>query len=156
MASLFVEVVNGEALTGVDQQSAEEISLLDPSRRYRVTINETTRSLEQNRLYRKNMKEVADYYGDDAKHVARRYRQKFLVDIYRRDDTGYEAMCCAIESLLPAGLTREYDNATNGIVDITSTTQASVKQMREYIDLIHRDAISKGISITIPNDDRYF
>ena len=155
MTSLLVEACNGDSLVGVDQESIEEISLLDASRRYRVTIKETNRSLEQNRLYRKNMKEIADHYGDDAKHVAKRYRQKFLVDIYRRDDIGYNSMISAIEAMLPAGLHSEYDNAIDGIVNVTSTSQATVKQMSEYINLIQRDAASKGIAITIPFDDRY-
>ena len=97
---------------------------------------------------------IGDYLGWSKEAVHVYYKRTILVHIYERDDVEYAAMILALKKVYEAGLREDADKLKNAIVNLTSTTKASVKQMREYLMGIERDAQAQGIRLPHP-PDRY-
>ena len=108
------------------------------------------RSAEQNSYYWKILTVIGNDLGNtkDEQHCI--YKRMFLVPIFTRDDSEYAEMIGAIDAMRKQHLGLVCDVLDREIVKLTSTTQANVKQMSEYIDDIQNHATSLGIRLPGP------
>lgn len=127
------------------QQSSEEVLevVIQPESR--------KRSLAQNRLYWSWVTQWANHTGDSEARTHHIFKYKFLVTIFYRDDAQYAAMCDSVKVL--KGIDRgHYDKIAAHVIRQTSTTDASVKQMTEYLDRVERYCYSEGVMLKIPQE----
>lgn len=127
------------------QQSSEEV--------LEVTIQpeKRKRSLAQNRLYWSWVTQWANHTGDSEARAHHIFKYKFLVTIFYRDDEQYAAMCDSVKVL--KGIDRgHYDKIAAHVIRQTSTTDASVKQMTEYLDRVERYCYANDFKLTIPQE----
>lgn len=109
------------------------------------------RSLAQNRLYWSWITQWANHTGDSEERAHHIFKYKFLVTIFYRDDEQYAAMCDSVKVL--KGIDRgHYDKIAAHVIRQTSTTDASVKQMTEYLDRVERYCYANDFKLTIPNE----
>ncbi|MBT4644091.1 MAG: hypothetical protein HOC09_35265 [Deltaproteobacteria bacterium] len=113
------------------------------------------RTLSQNSTLWMWNTDIANEWGWTKKEVHKHYKKEILVHIYERDDSGYRAMIQSVRDVHKAGLVQQAKALADQIVDMTSTTDASVKQFAEYLTEIERDCISKGIPLRHPEDYHY-
>jgi hypothetical protein len=93
--------------------------------------------------------------GETEDDLHYRYKKKFLVAIYERDDDDYRAMIQAVREVYTEGKKTQARAMEKQIVKLTSTTTASVEQFTEYLNKIEQDVAPLGIRL--PNrDDLYF
>lgn len=97
---------------------------------------------------------IAGETGETKEEVHERYKERFLVPIYERDDTQYAEMIESVRSVHRGGMKKEAAAMKNEIVKLTSTTKANVQQMGEYLTEIERDNMGNGIYLPRP-EDRY-
>jgi hypothetical protein len=109
------------------------------------------RSKDQNALYWKWLTIIGNELGETKEDVHERYKDKFLVHIYERDNPEYAEMIQALRSVWQQGMKKEAVGLRKKIVALTSTTTASVKQMVEYMENVERDAA--GLAIMLPHPD---
>ena len=110
-----------------------------------IKPHKKNRTLAQNAIYWKWLTILASEYGDLKEDRAEYYKEKFLVNIYIRDDESYNEMVQAIRLIKKEGMLAEYESIKKAVLDLTSTTNASVKQFSEYLDSIEKHAHSLGI-----------
>lgn len=110
------------------------------------------RSALQNSYYWKILTILADDYGMLKDEVHEMYKRRYLVRIFERDDPGYSEMIDAIRRVNTEGFQQQAKVMGKQIVKLTSTTAASVSQMREYINDIIKHATSQGIGLPHPDD----
>lgn len=109
------------------------------------------RSLAQNRLYWKWVSQWAEHTGDSEQRAHHIFKYKFLVTIFYRDDSQYAAMCDSVKVL--KGIDRgHYDKIAAHVIRQTSTTDASVKQMTEYLDRVERYCYANDFILTTPQE----
>jgi hypothetical protein len=110
------------------------------------------RSMKQHRLYWKWVTEIANHMGigKDEMHFA--FKEKYAVPIYIRDDEGFATMVDAVKQVRRQGMNREADKIKHRIVELTSTTDFTVKQMMEMLNSIEQWAGEIGAEITFPED----
>lgn len=103
------------------------------------------RSAEQNALMWKWLTIIGAELGNTKDEQHDIYKLMFLVPIFIRDNQDYAEMWRTVSALgsYEAMLKRE-------ILKLTSTTQANVKQMSEYLDDIQRNAAELGIRLPAP------
>jgi len=109
------------------------------------------RSVGQNALlfgviYTQYMK----HSGYTIEQIHKRYKRKFAVPIFVRDDPGYASMFMAVKSLEGENkviLSRE-------IIRLTSTRNFKVKQMSEYIDNVVKDLAENGFAVVLTSDEQ--
>jgi len=111
------------------------------------------RSASQNSLLWKWYTIIGAELGESKEDIHERYKNKFLVNIYERDDPEYSAMIQALRDVWRHGMHAEAAGLRKKIVSLTSTTGATVKQMTEYLENIERDAASLGIRLPFPEDE---
>lgn len=105
----------------------------------------------QNRIYWKWCTEIGDHLGLGKEDCSEMLKEKYLLNIFVRDDEDYALMAGSILVL------KKHDfNAwcflRKQVIRLTSTTACSVKQMSEYLTSIKRFAAKEEIEITIPED----
>lgn len=105
------------------------------------------RSLDQNALYWKWLTVIAADLGETKEDVHERYKGKYLVNIYERDNPEYAEMVQSIRNIWRQGMKKEATALRNSIVSLTSTTAATVPQMSEYMNAVEQDAIKLGIRL---------
>jgi hypothetical protein len=79
------------------------------------------------------------------------YKEKFLLNIYYRDDPGFARMSDAIKVVKG----QDYNGwleIRDQVIKLVSTKNANANQMAEYLTSIKMDAYDEGINITIPPD----
>ena len=127
------------------QQSSEEV--------LEVTIQpeKRKRSLAQNRIYWAWITQWSNKQGWDEEYSHHFFKYKFLVRIFYKDDAKYAEMCDAVKVL--KGIDRgHYDKIAAHVIRQTSTTDASVKQMTEYLDRVERYCYANDFTLTIPDE----
>lgn len=127
------------------QQDSDEILevIVQPEKR--------KRSLAQNRLYWAWITQWSEHTGDSEQRAHHILKYRFLVTIFYRDDAQYAAMCDSVKVL--KSIDRDhYDNIAAHVIRQTSTTDANVKQMTEYLDRIERYCYANNFTLTIPDD----
>jgi len=122
-----------------------------------VTVKEyhKDRTLAQNRLYWDWVTVISNELGLTKEDEHKDLKKRMLVPIYERDDESYAAMIQAVRKVHKLGHHQEAKDLADKIVDLTSTTDASVKQFTEYLNEIERDMMGKGIALPHP-EDRYY
>jgi len=107
------------------------------------------RSAEQNSLYWKWITIIADSLGETKEQLHEIYKDRFLVQIYERDDPEFSEMISSLRAIYRQGMKVEALALRKRIVALTSTTTATVAQFTEYLDDIQKDANS--LSIRLPS-----
>lgn len=102
------------------------------------------RSEQQNRYYWAIITIIAADLGLTKDEMHDEYKERFLLPIFIRDDSGYAEMVGAVLAA-DSGLMRQ-------VVKLTSTTQCSVKQFGEYLDEIKHNACGLGIRLPLIED----
>jgi hypothetical protein len=122
---------------------------------FQVTITPEKEEITaaQRRTYWMWLTEIGNELGDTKEYYHRFYKKEFLVNIYRRDDEGYEAM---IQAWIAA---KKHLSAADAkvmgewILDNTSITGASRAQMSEFLESIKIHAATEfSFAVTIPDD----
>ena len=113
------------------------------------------RSKAQNRLYWKWLHEIHRKTGNDEDQLHFEFKKKFLIDILKRDDDDYAAMCLAI-SALKKSESEQFEAIANGVIRETSTTRMDTSQFTEYLNLIEAFALKEfGIVLPVPDNLKY-
>jgi hypothetical protein len=110
------------------------------------------RSKDQNALYWKWLTVIGNELGETKEDVHERYKDKFLVHIYERDCPDYADMIQGLRAVWRHGMEKEALSLKKRVVELTSTSTATVKQMTEYLDSIEHDAASLAIRLPHPDD----
>lgn len=143
-------------LTGPDQraQAKRLIEFLpEDGPLHRVTIEpaEDTRSARQNRYYWGPVVTIMSAeLGVTKEELHRDHKYRFLVPIYIRDIPSFAEMIEAVKQVRRDNPTLA-DTLRKGIVNETSTTTASVKQMAEFITAVKNHA--NGLGIKLPAEE---
>lgn len=111
------------------------------------------RSTAQNSLYWKWLTVLGSELGESKDALHDRYKERFLVHIYERDDAEYAAMLESVRAIYRNGMKQDAVKLGKQIVRLTSTTTATVPQMTEYLTEIDSHAASLGIVLPRHDDD---
>lgn len=109
------------------------------------------RSLAQNRLYWMWVNQWSDHWGWTEEYSHHFFKYKFLAMIFYREDAKYAEGCDAVKIIksIDEGL---YKSVAANVIRQTSTTKATDKQMRQYLDKIERYCYSEGVMLKIPDE----
>jgi len=115
------------------------------------SMDDKARGIAQNRLYWKwltamSLTRVEQHRGHTKEDWHKRMKKDFLVRIFERDDQGYAETIATLRELYKHDKKMAND-LYDGIVRLTSTTQASVKQFSEYLTCIDRYCADEGIRL---------
>jgi hypothetical protein len=124
---------------------------LEPAHVVDIRERKKDRSVDQNALYWKWLTIIGNELGESKEDVHERYKDKFLVNIYERDNTDFAEMIHALREVWRQGMKVEAAGLRKHIVSLTSTTTATVKQMTEYLQNIEHDAASLAIALPHPD-----
>ena len=119
-----------------------------------VTVEEhvENRSAKQQRLQWLWVTEFSNYTGETKEEVHDRFKERFAIPIFTRDDEGYAAMVEAVKAVRRKGMNTEADALKKKILALTSTSDFSVKQNTEYLREIEMEAAKAGVSLSFPAD----
>jgi hypothetical protein len=135
-------------------RAVEIVSRLNLDKPQEVEIREwkKNRSAAQNSLLWKWLTVIAAELGESKDEVHKRYKEKLLVQILRRDDPDFAAMIGSVNAVHAQGMKAEAVALKREIVRLTSTTQMNVQQFTEYLNDIELDARNIGIILPHPED----
>jgi hypothetical protein len=125
---------------------------LTPPHEVIVREHKKDRSICQNSLLWKWYTIIAAELGESKEDVHERYKDKYLVNIYERDNPEYAEMVQSLRVVYQKGMKQEALSLRKRIVALTSTTTATVAQMSEYMTNVDRDAASLAINLPHPED----
>lgn len=125
---------------------------LDVVHEVKISEYKRNRSLEANALYWQWLTIIGNELGEskEAKHEF--YKDSFLVQIYERDNLEYAEMLQTLREVYREGMRDEALSLRKKIVALTSTTDATTKQMSEYMSEIEKHAASFGIRLPFPEE----
>ena len=113
---------------------------------------EKNRSIAQHRLKWLWVSDVADFGGETKEETNHRLKKRFLVPIFERDDSEYAAMIETVREVHRQGMKEQAVKLFDRIVDMTRTSDASVKQMAEFLTDIEQDCGAVQIPLRRPED----
>ena len=125
---------------------------LEPMQEVIIHNYKKDRSVEQNRLYWQWLTIIGNELGESKEEIHERYKDKFLVNIYERDNPEYAEMVQSLRNVWLSGMKQEAIDLRKRIVALTSTTTATVHQMSEYMTSIERDAANLAIMLPQPEN----
>lgn len=125
---------------------------LQPVHEVIIKPHKVDRSSAQNRLLWKWCTEIGDQTGEIKEEVNDRYKQKFLVHIFERDNDGFAEMLQAVRQVHKWGEVVLAKVMEREILKLTSTRNANVDQFREYLNSLEIDARSSGLTLSNPDD----
>lgn len=128
-----VEVIN---LIPIEEDKIQEI-IIRPYKR--------NRSKEQNAFLWTILGVIAREIGTTKDELHETYKERFLVPIYERDDPEYAQMMETVRDVWRKGMKTEARTLRKKVIGLTSTTNATVAQMQEYLNEIESHANSLGI-----------
>ena len=141
-------VINSE---GVRNRAVEIIKSIPYSTSvvHEVIIKEhkRDRSAEQNQTYWLWLTVIGAFLGETKDQLHEIYKDRFLVQIFERDDPDYAEMIQSLRSIYRQGMKVEALALRKRIVALTSTTTATVAQFTELLNDIEKDAIALGIRL---------
>jgi len=110
------------------------------------------RRAKQNRLYfawltDMQNTQINEFAGNEKAWWHDEMKKLFLVPIYVRDNTQYAEMMDAMGYVWNAGMESKHEVLMKGVVRLTSTADANVRQFVEYLNEIQRYCHSCGISL---------
>ena len=138
------------------KQRASQIILslpIDPVHEISIKEHKKDRSADQNALYWKWLTVIGAELGESKEDVHERMKDKFLVNIFERDDPDYAEMLQTLREVYKEGMRDEALSLRKRIVALTSTTTATVKQMTEYMTCLEHDAATLAIRLPFPENE---
>lgn len=112
-----------------------------------VRDHESSRSINQNSLMWKWLGEISKETGQPQEDLHEHYKERFLCNIFTRDDPEYAAMAHAVKLVKNVDPVK-YAALKKWVVSETSTTKCTVKQMTEYLNKIKEHAVV-GLRFTL-------
>ena len=109
---------------------------------------------KQRRLYWMWIGQYSKNFGEEKDDAHLFIKRRFLINIYRRDDAGYAAMCDAI-AMLKDSEPEQHRAIGEQVIKLTSITKASKAQMTELLDDFFRFTVSKGLYLKCPDDLKF-
>ena len=113
------------------------------------------RSRQQNKLYWMWTTQWAKHQGNDKDSEHLFFKKKFLSVIYNRDDVGQYRNTFAAVKFLKDEKHPMYQQVADGLIELISTTDASVDQFTEYLNDIHAFCLKHGCYLNTPDDLMY-
>ena len=125
---------------------------LSPVHEINIKEYKRNRSLEANALYWQWLTIIGAELGEEKETLHEIYKDKYLVNIYERDNPDYAEMVQALREVWKHGMKEEAVALRRKIVALTSTTDATTAQMSEYMTSVEHDAASLAINLPHPED----
>lgn len=125
---------------------------LEPLHEIIIREHKKDRSAEQNAIYWKWLTVIANELGETKEALHEHYKDRFLVQIYERDNEEYAEMIQSLRDVWKSGMKKEAVDLRKKIVALTSTTTATVKQMTEYLHCIEMRSAELAIRLPFPED----
>lgn len=113
------------------------------------------RSKQQNKLYWRWLSQWAKRQGTDKDSEHLFFKKQFLSRIYDRDDAGQYKQTFAAVRVLRDQRHPQYQAVADGLIELISTTDASVDQFTEYLNDIHAFCNKHGCYLHTPEDLMY-
>lgn len=126
---------------------------LDPISEVVIRGHKKDRSALQNSYYWLILTVIGNALGESKEDIHERYKDKYLVNIFERDDPDYAAMVQSLREVWKQGMKKEAVSLRKSIVSFTSTTTANVAQMNEYLHCIEMSAAELAIKLPFPEDN---
>ena len=121
----------------------------------RIDQKQETLSSAQRRLYWLWMTEYGKQRGLDKEESAAFFKYKYLSIIYNRDKVGeYPETFRTIRELKKAGAS-QYEALRQFVANRISITEATTKQMAEFLTDIEMWCLKDGVRLTCPDDLKY-
>ena len=112
-------------------------------------------SRAQIRLYWLWMTEYGKQRGLDKEEASAFFKYKYLSIIYNRDNVKEYPETFRVMRELKASGAKEYEPLRQFVANRISITEATVKQMSEYLNDIERWCLKDGVKLTCPDDLMY-
>ena len=121
----------------------------------RIDQKQETLSGAQRRLYWLWMTEYGKQRGLDKEEASAFFKYKYLSIIYNRDNVGeYPETFKVMRDLKKSGAS-EYEPLRQFVSNRMSITEATTKQMAEFLTDIEMWCLKDGVKLTCPNDLKY-
>lgn len=121
----------------------------------RVDQKQETLSSAQRRLYWLWMTEYGKAKGFDKEEASAFFKYKYLSIIYNRDNVGeYPETFRTMRELKQSGAS-QYEALRQFVANRISITEATTKQIAEYLNDIELFCIKDGVKLTCPDDLKY-
>ena len=121
----------------------------------RIDQKQEDRSKTQNRLYWMWVTQWAKRQGTDKDSEHLFFKKQFLSRIYDRDEVGQYKQTFAAVRVLRDQRHPQYQAVADGLIELISTTDASVDQFTEYLNDIHAFCLKHGCYLNTPDDLMY-
>jgi len=125
---------------------------LDPPREVEIRIAKDARSIQQHRLYWVWNTHIAGETGHSKDEIHEMNKERFLVRIYERDDSGFAAMIEAVREVYRRGMKVQGQALKKEILRLTSTATANKEQFTEFLSDMERYYMDQGIYLPRPED----
>ena len=121
----------------------------------KIDQKEETLSHAQRRLYWLWMTEYGKQRGLDKEEASAFFKYKYLSIIYNRDNVGeYPETFRVMRDLKKSGAS-EYEPLRQFVSNRMSITEATTKQMAEFLTDIEMWCLKDGVKLTCPDDLKY-
>ena len=121
----------------------------------RIDQKQETLSSAQRRLYWLWMTEYGKQRGLDKEEASAFFKYKYLSIIYNRDNVGeYPETFKVMRDLKKSGAS-EYEPLRQFVSNRMSITEATTKQMAEFLTDIEMWCLKDGVRLTCPDDLKY-
>ena len=121
----------------------------------RIDQKQETLSSAQRRLYWLWMTEYGKQRGLDKEEASTFFKYKYLSIIYNRDNVGeYPETFKVMRDLKKSGAS-EYEPLRQFVSNRMSITEATTKQMAEFLTDIEMWCLKDGVKLTCPDDLKY-
>ena len=121
----------------------------------RIDQKQDDRSKAQNRLYWRWITQWAKHQGNDKDSEHLYFKKHFLSRIYDRDEVNQYKKTFAAVKFLKDEKHPMYQQVADGLIELISTTDASVDQFTEYLNDIHAFCLKHGCYLNTPDDLKY-
>jgi len=152
MARLLRALAGFHPATAADANELKEVGLGDELVCFPVgKIDDKARSIAQNQLYWRWLTAMQNTQAEQHKGTLKEdwhvlMKEKYLCKIFERDDQSYAELMQTLRELYKHDQ-QQAMKLRNGVLDLTSTTQASVKQFSELLTCMDRFCGSEGIQL---------
>ena len=120
-----------------------------------ISTKQETLSAAQRRLYWLWMTEYGNQRGLDKEEASAFFKYKYLSIIYNRDNVGeYPETFKVMRDLKKSGAS-EYEPLRQFVSNRMSITEATTKQMAEFLNDIEIFSLKDGVKLTCPDDLKY-
>ncbi|HAV5486058.1 TPA: hypothetical protein JI063_14730 [Acinetobacter baumannii] len=120
-----------------------------------ITCKQESLSAAQRRLYWLWMTEYGNHRGLDKEEASSFFKYKYLSVIYNRDNVGeYPETFRTMRELKKTGAS-QYEALRQFVANRISITEATTKQMAEFLTDIEVWCLKDGVKLTCPDDLKY-